>query len=83
MNMFSLDRVISSSHAFRTFDKDYLINLGDGTAFVAKAGVVVPIVQYYQLIRTVFNSSHQIIARRKNISDVLEDVRRPKSHSSP
>ena len=55
-------------HAFcvRTFDQRVLINHADGTFYDRDLALVEAIEQLYPKIRSVYNSDHTMIAKRKH-----------------
>ncbi|MCT3327052.1 hypothetical protein EFP50_15290 [Lacticaseibacillus paracasei] len=71
MNQFSCVSVRNSStdpHAFcvRTFDQRVLINHADGSFYDRNHASVEAIEQLYPKIRSVYNSDHTMIAKRKH-----------------
>lgn len=83
MSGFSLYRVVHQAHAVRTFNREYLINLDNGTAYLSSARSIVLMDDYFNEIRTVYDNNHQVIAKRKKLGDRLVEVHRYLTRSSP
>ena len=62
---FEVTDIVRFAHSVATFDRQVLINVGDGTLLQQRGGEQIAVELVYARIRRVYSSQHRVIARRR------------------